>query len=46
MSGNSATDPELVLKQARHLDNIPEKERGPLHGLAIGIKDVVNTEGT
>jgi Asp-tRNA(Asn)/Glu-tRNA(Gln) amidotransferase A subunit family amidase len=31
-------DPELVLAQARQLDQIPAGKRGPLHGLAIGIK--------
>ncbi|KAI9376740.1 amidase signature domain-containing protein [Aspergillus egyptiacus] len=36
-------DPEFVLEQARALDQIPENERGPLHGLAIGIKDIANT---
>ena len=39
-------DPEFVLSQASALDQIPKKERGPLHGLAVGIKDVMNTKGT
>lgn len=39
-------DPEFVLEQARALDQIPYNERGPLHGLAIGIKDIANTKGT
>ncbi|KAG6988903.1 hypothetical protein G7Y79_00068g096020 [Physcia stellaris] len=38
-------DPELVLRQARALDQIPYAERGPLHGAAVGIKDVINTKG-
>jgi Asp-tRNA(Asn)/Glu-tRNA(Gln) amidotransferase A subunit family amidase len=34
-------DPELILRQARVLD--AASERGPLHGLPIGIKDVLHT---
>lgn len=37
-------DPELVLQRARELDTIPPQKRGPLHGVAIGIKDVIYTE--
>ncbi|KAH8685005.1 amidase signature domain-containing protein [Ilyonectria robusta] len=37
-------DPELVLSQARALDQIPDAQRGPLHGVAIGVKDIMNTE--
>lgn len=40
-----APDPVLVLSQARALDEIPHGQRGPLHGLAIGIKDIMNTKG-
>lgn len=39
-------DPELVLSQARRLDNIPPEKRGPLYGLAVGIKDIALTKGT
>ena len=39
-------DPELVLAQARKLDQIPADKRGPLHGIAIGVKDVILTKGT
>ncbi|KAG9502232.1 hypothetical protein J7337_005058 [Fusarium musae] len=39
-------DPELVLSQARLLDNVPIAERGPLHGLAVGIKDMMATKDT
>lgn len=39
-------DPDLVLSQARALDQIPEDQRGPLHGLAIGVKDIMDTKGT
>lgn len=37
-------DPEFVLTQARKLDAIPSSERGPLHGIAIGVKDVILTK--
>ncbi|OBT66903.1 hypothetical protein VE03_04220 [Pseudogymnoascus sp. 23342-1-I1] len=37
-------DPAFVLTQARALDQIPNEQRGPLHGLAIGIKDIMNTK--
>jgi Asp-tRNA(Asn)/Glu-tRNA(Gln) amidotransferase A subunit family amidase len=38
-------DPEFVLAQARKLDQIPPEKRGPLHGVAIGVKDVILTKG-
>ena len=38
-------DPEFVLAQARKLDQIPAEKRGPLHGVAIGVKDVILTKG-
>lgn len=38
-------DPELVLTRARELDSIPAEKRGPLHGVAIGVKDVILTKG-
>lgn len=37
-------DPAFVLTQARALDKIPQDGRGPLHGLAVGVKDVMNTK--
>ncbi|RTE78643.1 hypothetical protein BHE90_006877 [Fusarium euwallaceae] len=37
-------DPDFVLSQARALDQIPEDMRGPLHGLAIGVKDIMDTK--
>ncbi|KAI1772380.1 amidase signature enzyme [Hypoxylon cercidicola] len=37
-------DPAFVLHQAQALDRIPPNQRGPLHGLAIGIKDTINTK--
>jgi len=39
-------DPEFVLTQARKLDQIPPEKRGPLHGVAVGVKDVILTKGT
>lgn len=38
-------DPEHVITQAKALDAIPKEERGPLHGVAIGVKDVIYTKG-
>jgi hypothetical protein len=38
-------DPDFVLKQARALDQIPAEKRGPLHGVAVGVKDVILTKG-
>ena len=35
---------DLVLQRARELDKVPTEERGPLHGLPIGIKDVILTK--
>lgn len=40
----ASSDPELVLDQARALDKIPHAQRGPLHGVAVAIKDVINTK--
>ncbi|KAF4463201.1 amidase [Fusarium albosuccineum] len=37
-------DPDFVLSQAQALDQIPDDQRGPLHGLAIGIKDNMKTK--
>ncbi|SMQ53068.1 unnamed protein product [Zymoseptoria tritici ST99CH_3D7] len=37
-------DKQLVLTQARELDKVPSAQRGPLHGLAVGIKDIINTK--
>lgn len=38
-------DEDHVLKQAEELDALPHEQRGPLHGVAIGIKDVALTKG-
>ena len=37
----SFLDPDLVLRQARALD--AGTERGPLHGVPVGIKDIIET---
>lgn len=37
-------NPEVILESARQLDAIPADERGPLHGVAVGIKDVFLTK--
>lgn len=39
-------DPDFVLEQARKLDQVPPEKRGPLHGIAIGVKDVILTKGS
>ena len=38
-------DPELVIAQARELTKVPKELRGPLHGIAIGVNDVIYTKG-
>jgi len=38
-------DPEYVMEQARVLDAVPKNDRGPLHGVAIAVKDVILTKG-
>jgi len=38
-------DPERVILQARTLDQTPKDKRGPLHGIPVGIKDIMNTKG-
>ncbi|HEX6338787.1 MAG TPA: amidase [Jiangellaceae bacterium] len=36
-------DAELTLDQARRLDAVPSGERGPLHGIPVGVKDIIDT---
>jgi Asp-tRNA(Asn)/Glu-tRNA(Gln) amidotransferase A subunit family amidase len=36
-------DPEVALAQARALDRLPADARGPLHGVPVGVKDIVDT---
>lgn len=39
-------DPDYVMTQVRILDQVPAEKRGPLHGVVIGVKDVIQTKGT
>jgi Asp-tRNA(Asn)/Glu-tRNA(Gln) amidotransferase A subunit family amidase len=36
-------DPDLALDRARALDRLPPDQHGPLHGVPVGIKDIVDT---
>ncbi len=38
----ASIDPDYALAQARERDKSPS--RGPLHGVPIGVKDIINTE--
>lgn len=38
-------DPEYVIQQAKQLDAVPPEKRGPLHGVAIAVKDIMHTKG-
>jgi NCS1 family nucleobase:cation symporter-1 len=38
-------DKDYVIQQAKHLDEVPKKNRGPLYGLPIAVKDVIYTKG-
>jgi len=38
-------DKDLILDEARKLDQLLPEERGVLHGIPIGIKDVIYTKG-
>ncbi|KAK8066015.1 hypothetical protein PG997_012762 [Apiospora hydei] len=37
-------DPEYVMSQAKALDQTPREQRGPLHGVAVAVKDVIYTK--
>ncbi|KAJ6625000.1 amidase signature domain-containing protein [Mycena sp. CBHHK59/15] len=37
-------DTQYVLSKARELDQIPPEKRGPLHGVPIGVKDIMYTQ--
>jgi amidase len=39
-------DVQEVLTKAKELDELSSDQRGPLHGLAVGIKDIFLTKGT
>ncbi|EIW71099.1 hypothetical protein TREMEDRAFT_60039 [Tremella mesenterica DSM 1558] len=32
-----------ILKEAKRLDDLPKEKRGPLHGMILGVKDMINT---
>ena len=36
-------DPDAVMLRARELDELPEAARGPLHGVPVGVKDIIDT---
>ncbi len=38
-------NPDLILDQARTLDQLPSQKRGPLHGVAVAVKYVIYTKG-
>lgn len=38
-------DAEGALTRARELDSHPENRRGPLYGLALGVKDIIDVAG-
>ncbi|KAL2752328.1 hypothetical protein ACRALDRAFT_2112342 [Sodiomyces alcalophilus JCM 7366] len=37
-------DPDHVLAEAKRLDAVPADQRGPLHGVAVAVKDVIYTK--
>ncbi|KAI1279314.1 amidase [Xylaria sp. FL0933] len=37
-------DPDYVIREARRLDRVPSRDRGPLHGLPIAVKDIIHTK--
>ncbi|KAI0880049.1 glutamyl-tRNA amidotransferase subunit A [Annulohypoxylon maeteangense] len=37
-------NPEYVIQQAKQLDSLPPEERGPLHGVAVAVKDIMYTK--
>jgi len=40
-----AVDEDAVLREAARLDAIPHGDRGPLHGRALGVKDIIDVAG-
>ncbi|KAK4574776.1 hypothetical protein LTR86_001618 [Recurvomyces mirabilis] len=36
--------PSTILQRAKELDGLPSNQRGPLHGLPVGVKDVILTK--
>lgn len=45
VKGWAYINPKQVLEEASRLDQVPVADRGPLHGIAIGVKDVIYTKG-
>ncbi|KAI0169930.1 amidase [Hypoxylon sp. FL1284] len=37
-------NPKYVIQQAKQLDAVPPEKRGPLHGVAVAVKDVIYTK--
>lgn len=37
-------NPDVILASARGLDAVRPEDRGPLHGVAVGVKDVIFTK--
>ncbi|KAI6777417.1 hypothetical protein HG530_001362 [Fusarium avenaceum] len=44
VKGWAYINPDQVLSEARKLDQVPKESRGPLHGVAIAVKDVIYTK--
>jgi Asp-tRNA(Asn)/Glu-tRNA(Gln) amidotransferase A subunit family amidase len=44
VQGWSYFNPDIILASAKALDAIPASQRGPLHGVAVGVKDVIYTK--
>jgi Asp-tRNA(Asn)/Glu-tRNA(Gln) amidotransferase A subunit family amidase len=38
-------DADYVITEAKRFDALPPEKRGPLHGVVIGVKDVILTKG-
>jgi Asp-tRNA(Asn)/Glu-tRNA(Gln) amidotransferase A subunit family amidase len=36
-------DEDRALREAARLDAVPVEERGPLHGVVLGVKDMIRT---
>lgn len=36
-------NPEYVIQQAKWLDSLPPERQGPLHGVAVAVKDIMYT---
>ncbi|KAM0342507.1 hypothetical protein ACHAPU_009481 [Fusarium lateritium] len=44
VKGWAYINPDQVLSEARKLDQVSREDRGPLHGVAIAVKDVIFTK--